>query len=210
MPSGVILNALLLGKPVIEYFDYRTLNDILKDKLEIFSARIKFIGRYRSEGKLMDIGSAVGIFIESLMRSKSSFDITCCDISKEACEILEKKYEDIEVINRNFTDIDEKNYENRFDVITMWDTIEHLAPINSVVVKIGKFLKPSGIFIFFTPSTASFEWMIAGKQHRQLSPPTHVNLLNEKAIRILLEKIDLKILETLTPNSSLDISYVKN
>ena len=36
----------------------------------------------------------------------------------------------------------------------------------------------NGFFFFSTPNTKSFEWFVAGKDHGQILPPGHINLLN--------------------------------
>ena len=47
-----------------------------------------------------------------------------------------------------------------------------------------------------------------GENHVQISPPGHVNLYNSENISILLEKYNFEVLNILTLNPNLDISYI--
>jgi len=45
---------------------------------------------------------------------------------------------------------------------------------------------------------------------KQILFPGHVNLLNIKLRKILLKRNNFKILDSCTPNASLDISYIES
>jgi len=187
-------------------FENEFFRESFDNRVELFMPRVELIKRYKTGGKLLDIGSAIGIFIEALSKNTASFDITCCDISKEACSELSATYPEYQVINDNFLNIDT---ENKFDIISMWDTLEHIVDHNLLLKKIYELLEDDGIFIFSTPNTNSFEWEIAKEKHVQILPPGHVNLMNEKNIRIVLQNNKLEFVDGYTLNGSLDISYVK-
>ena len=172
-------------------------------RIKIFLPRVKLIKKYLSHGKLLDIGPAIGVFIEALNRSKHNYSISCCDINIEACNELKKKYKKVEVYNKDYAKINKK-----FDIITMWDTIEHIPNLNQLFKKVRNLLKKNGLFFFSTPNTKSFEWIVAGKKHGQIVPPAHVNLMNIKNIKILFKKKKFKLVDVLTLNPSLDIDTV--
>ena len=103
------------------------------NRVELFKPRVELIKKYKTDGKLLDIGSAIGIFIEALNQSAASFEITCCDMSKEACNELTSKYPKYKIINDNFLNINSKN---KYDIISMWDTLEHIVDQNLLLKKI--------------------------------------------------------------------------
>ena len=187
-------------------FENEFFRESFDNRVELFKPRVEIIKEYKIKGKLLDIGSAIGIFIEALSQNNTDFEITCCDMSKEACIELSNKYPSYEVINDNFLNIKSSL---KYDIISMWDTLEHIVDQNLLLNKIYNLLDDKGIFIFSTPNTNSFEWNIAGDKHVQILPPGHVNLMNEKNIEILLNNNNLKLVKSYTLNASLDISYVK-
>ncbi len=187
-------------------FENEFFRDSFEKRINIFLPRIELIQKYVTSGKLLDVGSAIGIFIEALRRSKTPFDLACCDMSEEACKELRERYPDLKVLNKDYLELD---VETQFDVITLWDTIEHIVDSKGLLQKTYRLLKDDGIFVFSTPNTDSFEWICAREKHVQILPPGHVNLMNWKCIDILLKNNSFRVVDAFTLNASLDLSYVK-
>ncbi|MGA1980093.1 MAG: class I SAM-dependent methyltransferase [Sedimentisphaerales bacterium] len=187
-------------------FENEFFRESFEHRVTLFLPRVKLIQEYKTSGGLLDVGSAIGIFIEALERSNTLYNVSCCDISVEACKELRERYPHIDVINMDFLKMPQGK---RYDVITMWDTIEHIVDLNQLLKQIYNILSEDGIFVFSTPNTDSFEWRIAGKKHVQILPPGHVNLMNKKSIYRLLSSKGFDILDDFTLNASLDITYVK-
>ena len=176
-----------------------------ENRLNIFYPRIELIKKYRKSGKILDIGSSIGVFLEALNRVDHNYQLTCCDIDKDSCDKLKNRYPKVEVINSDFVDIEKKP---DYDIITMWDTVEHIVDQNLLFDSIKKMLRQDGLFFFSTPNTDSFEWMVANKEHVQLLPPGHVNLLNINSISTLLKNNGFSLKDYFTLNPSLDVDYV--
>ena len=174
-------------------------------RLNIFYPRIEIIKKYRKSGKILDIGSSIGVFLEALNRFEHNFQLTCCDIDKDSCAKLKNRYPKVDVINSDFVDIEKKP---EYDIITMWDTVEHIVDQNLLFNSVKKMLRKNGLFFFSTPNTDSFEWMVANTEHVQLLPPGHVNLLNIKSISKLLKNNGFSLKNYFTLNPSLDVDYV--
>ena len=176
-----------------------------ENRVKIFLPRIDIIKMYKTQGSLLDVGSSIGIFIEALNRVDHDFAITCCDISKDACARLKDRFPKANIINADYKALKK---EGKYDVMTMWDTVEHIIDLDNLFGTVQNLLLEAGIFIFSTPNTKSFEWIVAEDQHIQLLPPGHVNLLNIDNIKILLDRHRFELLDTFTLNPSLDIDYI--
>ena len=62
------------------------------------------------------------IFISANETSGRRFQITACDISLDACNHIKKTYPTVKVLNEDIQNLPPNN----FDVVTLWDTIEHI------------------------------------------------------------------------------------
>jgi 2-polyprenyl-3-methyl-5-hydroxy-6-metoxy-1,4-benzoquinol methylase len=187
-------------------FENQFFLESFENRIPIFTHRINVIHQYIQQGKLLDVGSAIGIFIEALIRTGTQLQILSCEPSKDACKRLKQRFPDIVLFNTWLQNLD---CEEQYDAITLWDTIEHIEDIYTFTNTIHSLLKPNGYWFFSTPNTQSFEWQITGKDHVQLLPPGHINLFNKNSIPILLEATGFELIESQTPNGSLDVTYVE-
>ncbi|MEP2654075.1 MAG: class I SAM-dependent methyltransferase [Paraglaciecola sp.] len=203
MPSHEQLNSYYNGP--MKTFENQFFADSFENRIPIFSHRIKIIHNYVKQGLLLDIGSAIGIFIEALQRSNTALSIHCCEPSGDACTRLKQRFPKIHLYNKW---LQELSFKEKYHAITLWDTIEHIEDIDAFTQKIFSLLKPGGYWFFSTPNTNSFEWQIAGKDHVQLLPPGHINLFNPNSIDILMQRHGFEVVEMQTPNGTLDVSYI--
>ena len=175
-------------------------------RIPIFTGRLELMKQLNIGKKVLDVGSAVGIFIEANMRGDFEFDITACDLSEDACTYLISRYPELKVLN-----CDIENLEPAFfDAVTLWDTFEHIPNPKKLLEAISRQLKPSGYFLFSTPNTKSFEWSVMREDHVQLLPPGHVNLYNKDNIEIVLNNNNFSIESIETLNPSLDLTYIRS
>ncbi|WP_421164518.1 class I SAM-dependent methyltransferase [Aeromonas dhakensis] len=202
------------SKSQLEYFYNSEMKDFeneffmesFEDRIPIFEERIDIIKEFVPSGNLLDVGSAIGIFLTALTRQPNSYKLFSCDPSKSACSTLKDSIPDIELYPCMVEDLE---LHSHFDAITMWDTLEHVTDPLLVSKKINSLLKKDGYWFFSTPNTHSFEWLTAEDQHVQILPPGHINLFNPTSIKILLEQTGFDLIETHTLNGTLDVSYIK-
>jgi len=180
--------------------------DSFENRIPIFRQRLELLKSIAAGRRLLDIGSAVGIFLAANSKCDDPFDITACDLSKSACDILKRKFPGTPVINKNVIDLDPSN----FDVVTLWDTFEHITDPQNLLKAVCSQLGSKGFFVFSTPNTASLEWEVMDAEHVQLLPPGHVNLYNVANIEIVLAMNGFNVVDIKTLNPSLDMSYLAN
>jgi len=187
-------------------FENQFFIDSFENRIPIFKQRIKLLKNSGVGSKILDVGSAVGIFIEANRRTGKKLTIDACDISANACAYLKKKFPNTTIFNHDISDLPEGEY----DAVTLWDTLEHIPDPKELLAGVKRQLRSGGHFIFSTPNTHSFEWEIMGKEHVQLLPPGHVNLYNTKNISTLLNQCGFSVEGIHTLNPSLDLTYIKN
>jgi SAM-dependent methyltransferase len=85
--------------------------------------------------------------------------------------------------------------DNSFDLVVMFDVIEHLVDPVKTVNKIYKILKKKGLLIFYTPHINSLGFELMGKHQNLIQPFYHLNFFSNKNIKLLALKNNFKILK---------------
>jgi len=115
---------------------------------------LNYISKFNIDknSKILDVGANYGSLIFNLYREGYN-DIIGVDINKEAIEKGRKEYSKIKnkLMVYDGKKIPFKN--NSFDVVLMFDVIEHIPNIQEFLEKeVYRVLKKGGIFIFQTPN----------------------------------------------------------
>jgi len=148
----------------IGYQDYDATSDL---RQRTFMRWFDEISRHVPRpGKLLDVGCATGLFLE-IARNRG-WDVTGIELSSFAAE--------------------EARSNETFNLVTMFDTIEHLPDPMSEASTIRKILAPDGLFAVITPNIASLHARIAGSQWFLLKPEEHLYFFTPATLQRLLER----------------------
>ena len=93
----------------------------------------------------------------------------------------------------------------KFDVITMWDVIEHIKNTRSLLKKVYKMLNKGGLFFFQTPNAHSLANSILHDKSNCFDGIEHVNLFSLKSISMISKKNKFKIIDIRTVISEIPI-----
>ncbi len=127
-------------------------------KLQNFQYVLKKIKEIKPQGRIMDIGCATGVFLD--MAQKEGYDTLGVDVSSFACKYAIEIF-GIKTMNGKLEDL---NLENKqFDVITLWDVIEHVPDPHVFLKEVRRVLKDDGILFLLTINDASLMgWLAEG------------------------------------------------
>ncbi len=168
-------------------------HNYLADKEKIrktFSKRLKDIEKLQKKGKLLDVGCATGFFMKTA--EEHGWKPEGVEISKFASDYA-KKYFHLKVHNMDMQDIDFPLH--TFDLITLWDIIEHLSDPIDAMKRIHRILKNDGLLVLSTPDVGSIpakitkhNWVgykLSDEHLSYFAPPTLAALLNQAGFRIV-------------------------
>jgi 2-polyprenyl-3-methyl-5-hydroxy-6-metoxy-1,4-benzoquinol methylase len=128
--------------------------------------------------KVLDIGCGKGLFLDVLKeQGKETFGF---EPDVNATKILEKKGHGV---CSDLSDIQD----NSFDLITMFQVLEHIENPSVLVHEIYRILKPGGYFIVETPNSVS-KLASNKKFWRALEFPRHLILHSPQSVKHLLDK----------------------
>jgi len=142
-----------------EYFLHesdKNLQEVSGEHLESFREGLKTIGKHKKSGRLLDLGCAVGVFLS--MAKEEGWEVCGVDISEYAAARARERCQ-VEVYAGELADI---NFaEASFDVITMWDVLEHLEHPQKGLTEAHRILKDDGILLLDTPNEGSLTRRVA-------------------------------------------------
>ncbi len=153
-------------------YDPNWLNDVCK---------LELVTRWCRTGTLLDIGCALGGFLA--VAKEYGFKVEGVEIARyaaeQACERLQVKVTNSDIYSAELA-------AEGYEVITMWDVIEHLTDPNLALEKIVRALRPKGYLAFSTGDVSSFWARLTGKRWQLLTPPQHLYFFSQRSMAELL------------------------
>jgi 2-polyprenyl-3-methyl-5-hydroxy-6-metoxy-1,4-benzoquinol methylase len=172
-------------------------------KTSYFLWHMKIIKEHIKEGRSLDLGCAKGSFVKLALRE--GFDAHGLDISEYSAKAAREEIPEERIfIGR----IEEQPLESQsFDLITMFDFIEHLDDIEGAIKKVSDLLRSSGLLYIVTPDTSSLSFRLLGKKWPHLKLE-HLYYFNRKNLATLLEHFSLRTIKTGPCLKTLSVRYI--
>jgi 2-polyprenyl-3-methyl-5-hydroxy-6-metoxy-1,4-benzoquinol methylase len=162
-------------------------------------SKVAMINKFTAnKNTLLDIGCGTGEFINEA--KKNNWLINAVEpgsLARRSAEELNgiSIHEDIHQITKT-----------KFDAITMFHVLEHVADLNGTLKKVRKLLHKEGSLFVALPNSASYD----AKQYKEdwaaYDVPRHLYHFNQETAELLFKKHKLEIIETLP--MKLDAFYV--
>jgi 2-polyprenyl-3-methyl-5-hydroxy-6-metoxy-1,4-benzoquinol methylase len=153
--------------------------------------RSQVVLRYKSSGKLLDIGCGNGEFLLH-MRSRGEWELVGIEHNKRIAESL-KSEQQLDIFMDPLEDISFQS--SSFEVITMWDVLEHLPDPRSSLQECRRILKPGGVLVLRLPNYESIDAQLFGKCWAGLDSPRHFFVFGKTNIGLLLDETGFSIQE---------------
>ena len=140
-------------------------------------------------GRLLDVGCATGDFI-ALMRSYGPWSVVGIELDSNVASLARERY-GLEVLNGSVDALDLPPAS--FDVITLWDVLEHLPDPRVSLHRIATWLRPGGCLVIRTPDAGSLHARIWGPYWAGLDTPRHVVVFNRASLARLSTSVGLTV-----------------
>ena len=126
-----------------------------------------------TSGKLLEIGPAYGLFAH--LAKRAGFQVTGIEMDERCCDFL-RDVVGIEVVETSDT-LGALERLPLFDVIVLWQVIEHIPDPWTTLSAAARRLAPGGVLILDTPNPDSFQFGVLGHRWAHLDAPRHVVLI---------------------------------
>lgn len=153
--------------------------------------RIRIINKYKSSGNWLDVGSGTGRILQEA-QTWDQWQLFGLEPIPHLAEYTRNKL-NIPVYPLSFEEYQSDGI--RFDVITMWDVLEHLPAPAAGIQKVADLLNEGGYFIFTIPNVNSIWRKVFKRSWIGYELPRHLYLYPPNVLREMLESSGLNIVE---------------
>ncbi|MBI2524622.1 MAG: class I SAM-dependent methyltransferase [Candidatus Rokubacteria bacterium] len=169
-----------------EFFEiaYFQDQDVRRKNFELW---VRAIGMPPAGGRLVDVGCADGLFLEI---SAKEWDVRGIEISRFAAESIRARLG----IPVDVGELPDLSYpDGSFDVVTMWDVLEHVPNPDAYVRSAFRVLRPGGRVYITTGDFDSGMARVLGRKWRLISPPFHLHFFSRRSMRRMLESAGFEV-----------------
>lgn len=166
-----------------EYLDYLAERAVLQRN---FSKRLEVLQRFLDPSRhrrLLEVGCAYGFFLD-LVRERFE-RVVGIDVAGEG---VRHAREHLGLDARHGDLVEQKFGDERFDVVCLWDTIEHLRNPRRYLEKIGSLVGKGGLLAVTTGDIGSLNARLKREHWRLIHPPTHAHYFSRVTLRRLLAR----------------------
>lgn len=182
-------------RKAVDYTQYKTpeaVQEVARGDLWLKIQRnllqYRLIRRYRKSGKVFDIGCGFGHFL--LAGKQLGYEVSGVETSKANIAFIRNQFQ-IQVDENDFLKVQE---DTTYDIMTLWDVLEHIDDADRIIEKTSRMLRPGGTVFVQVPQLGSFfsalmrgNWWAMGLDH--------VNYFSRKTIRRLFDKNGMDVRE---------------
>lgn len=148
--------------------------------------------KLRPKGHLLDVGCGPGSFLR--LAKSSGYQVAGIDVSPVAIKVATEKFGLSDAYVMSIEELLSQSWQRRFDIICLFDVLEHLENPVSVLSGLRKLLKPGSYLVCTVPSYQ--RWPPLFDPYVDL-PPHHLTLWTTRALERCVSGAGLKIIKSI-------------
>jgi SAM-dependent methyltransferase len=172
-----------------EYLDYAGDEAFIKRTLR---PRLAAVLARRQQGRLLEIGSAYGFFLDLARRH---FDVVGYEVSPAAARHARDRF-GLDVRSDDFLASRVDDIGGPVDVTVMLDVIEHLERPDRFIAHVAAMSRPKALLLITTGDIESPVARWRGRKWRLIHPPTHLHYFSRATLARLLDAHGFRVCST--------------
>jgi 2-polyprenyl-3-methyl-5-hydroxy-6-metoxy-1,4-benzoquinol methylase len=153
--------------------------------------RLNSIERFQPGGRMLEIGCGTGVFLAEAARS-GHWELMAVEPSQEAADYVRKELK-IPVLATRFSEADLP--QGSFDLITLWNVLEHLDNPVADIRRMASLLKKGGWLVFSIPNMESLDAKLFGRYWIGWDLPRHLYFFPQNQLKQILQEAGLRLVD---------------
>jgi 2-polyprenyl-3-methyl-5-hydroxy-6-metoxy-1,4-benzoquinol methylase len=170
--------------------------------LRTAQSQLRLIQKYASGTDLLDVGCAQGFFLFNA--SKAGYTTKGVEMSQDAVAYARKEF-GLDVEAKPFEEL--RFAENHFDVVTLWQVLEHVPYPLMMLKEVHRILKPGGLLVVSTPNIGGVPAKILRKRWWDIKR-LHINQFTTKTLADVLRNAGLKNISSVSFRGFVSLSIL--
>jgi SAM-dependent methyltransferase len=160
--------------------------------------RCRLVNRQKTGGRLLEIGCATGLFLDA-MRRTGNWQVQGVDVSEKAVECARETF-GLDVFHGSVAEA--HLGDDVFDVVVMWDVLEHVHSPRETLLEIRRILKPDGVLVFRVPLLDAWDRRLFGRYWAGWDAPRHLTLFSKETLGLMLARTGFRVQRTVCISGS--------
>ncbi len=158
--------------------------------------RSTLLPRKPPPARVLDVGCGNGAFLDAAARA--GYEVEGVDISEAAAALCRSRGHRARAV-----DFLSASFDEPYDMVTMWDVVEHLQHPAAFLSRARELLRPGGLLVlkipgFGRPGFTAISWY-HGLARSLLGAPRHVQYFNRVSLAALLDRLEFREKEWMEP-----------
>jgi 2-polyprenyl-3-methyl-5-hydroxy-6-metoxy-1,4-benzoquinol methylase len=185
------------------YENYEENNELKKKNFSKWIQDARF-WMPKGEGKrAMDIGCAAGYSLD--IYKEIGYEVSGIELDNTMLSQLK---------STSYTIYDkpilENDYPHKFDVVSLFDVVEHLTDLDAHFEKFSDIIETNGVLLIVTPNYNALQRKLKGNKWFQFKPMEHINYFTVDSLTQLAEKHGFKKVKSLSSGQYVDADFIQD
>ena len=149
--------------------------------------RVWSLRRMKPTGRLLDVGCAAGFF---LAEARAHYTVQGVELSEYSSRLAREQF-GLDVFTGTLHDA--ALPAASFDIVTLWDVIEHVADPAGLLAEVARVLAPGGRVVLTTGDWGSAYARARGAKWHLMTPPFHLYFFSRATLAVVARRAALRV-----------------